>query len=408
MNKRLEWIARLTPVGVVAGVAAIIVLASSPASTPPEARQPQPEMAAERTTPKAIDGLVTKVRGARLVGSGDRPLQLRGVNRSGSEYACGQGWGIFDGPLYDAPNLTQPSSSIRAMKRWGINAVRIPLNEHCWLGINGVRSRYGGRAYRRAIGGYVDGLLARRMRVVLSLQVTGPGSKLNDGSVEYSLPSADHAPAFWRSVAKAYRSDRGVLFDLYNEPHLWELADGGDESSAAHWRCWRDGCNVPKPDRRSEYRGAGMQQLLNVVRATGARNVVLAGGLGYANNLNRFDAYAPRDPAHQLVASFHNYPKPLGACTTVGCWEKLPKRYATVTGEFGQRDCRSDYVTKFMRWSDRGGARSYFAWTWNATDNGYWNCKTGPSLLRHYDGTPSGYGAGVRAHFLARAKRSVK
>ena len=26
------------------------------------------------------------------------------------------------------------------MKAWNINAVRVPLNEDCWLGINGVAS----------------------------------------------------------------------------------------------------------------------------------------------------------------------------------------------------------------------------------------------------------------------------
>ena len=34
------------------------------------------------------------------------------------------------------------------MKTWSINAVRVPLNEDCWLGINGVKPQYGGAAYR--------------------------------------------------------------------------------------------------------------------------------------------------------------------------------------------------------------------------------------------------------------------
>ena len=35
---------------------------------------------------------------------------LHGVNRSGAEYACVQGWGIFDGPVTEA--------SILAIKSW--------------------------------------------------------------------------------------------------------------------------------------------------------------------------------------------------------------------------------------------------------------------------------------------------
>src|SRR5205823_2951902 len=48
----------------------------------------------------AVNGL--KVVGNRLADSAGRPLMLRGANRSGTEYACIQGWGIFDGPSDDA------------------------------------------------------------------------------------------------------------------------------------------------------------------------------------------------------------------------------------------------------------------------------------------------------------------
>jgi hypothetical protein len=60
----------------------------------------------------------------------NQPVVLQGVSRSGTEFACVGGYGIFDGPNDDA--------SIEAMKAWKINTVRVPLNEHCWLGINGV------------------------------------------------------------------------------------------------------------------------------------------------------------------------------------------------------------------------------------------------------------------------------
>src|SRR4051812_11805284 len=44
------------------------------------------------------------VVGQQLLDSSNRPLVLRGVNRSGSEYACIQGWGFFDGPA-DPPSV---------------------------------------------------------------------------------------------------------------------------------------------------------------------------------------------------------------------------------------------------------------------------------------------------------------
>src|SRR5881398_3827362 len=58
------------------------------------------------------------VRGNQLVDATARPVRLRGVNRSGPEYACAQGWGFFDGP--------SDSASVAAMAAWRANAVRVP------------------------------------------------------------------------------------------------------------------------------------------------------------------------------------------------------------------------------------------------------------------------------------------
>src|SRR5215470_4774910 len=94
--------------------------------------------------------LAVQVNGTRLVDQNGTPIRLLGVNRSGAEYACAQGWGIFDGP--------SDATSIAAIASWHVNAVRVPLNEDCWLGINGVNPSYGGVNYRSAIGNYVQTL----------------------------------------------------------------------------------------------------------------------------------------------------------------------------------------------------------------------------------------------------------
>ncbi|MGH7298416.1 MAG: glycoside hydrolase family 5 protein, partial [Polyangiaceae bacterium] len=74
-----------------------------------------------------------------VMGSGGSPghivdgagnvVQLHGADRSGTEYSCLSG-AFFDGPV--------DQTAIDAMKAWHVNAVRVPLNEDCWLGINGV------------------------------------------------------------------------------------------------------------------------------------------------------------------------------------------------------------------------------------------------------------------------------
>src|ERR1700759_5203443 len=87
------------------------------------------------------------VKGNQLVNRSGHSVRLLGVNRSGTEYACQQGWGFFDGP--------SDMASIRVMKSWHINSVRVALNETCWLGINGIDPQYGGAAYQRTIRSYV-------------------------------------------------------------------------------------------------------------------------------------------------------------------------------------------------------------------------------------------------------------
>src|SRR5438105_15229965 len=98
--------------------------------------------AAVAATPLSIS-----VAANRLVDGNGMAVRLLGVNRSGTEYACVQGWGIFDGP--------NDATSIAAMAAWHINAVRIPMNEDCWLNINGVSPAYGGAPYQGAIQSYV-------------------------------------------------------------------------------------------------------------------------------------------------------------------------------------------------------------------------------------------------------------
>src|ERR1700688_4836101 len=92
--------------------------------------------------------LVLSVSGNHLVDVNQQPVRFLGVNLSGPEYACIQGWGIFDGP--------SDAASVQAIASWHVNTVRVLLNEDCWLGINGVNSAYAGSNYQQAIVNYVN------------------------------------------------------------------------------------------------------------------------------------------------------------------------------------------------------------------------------------------------------------
>jgi len=237
------------------------------------------------------DGANLRVRGNQLVDGPGRghPVQLRGINRSGLEYAYIQGWGFFDGPH---PDAIDTPAMIAAMRSWNVDVVRLPLNEDCWLGVNTPAGR-GGAPYRRIVAAYVRALHAAHLYVILDLHLAAPAG--TPASAQLPMADAGHAPAFWRSVARAFRADHALIFDLFNEPY------------GINWGCWRRGCTVPAQAGAPAYRTAGMQALVTAIRSTGARQPLLLGGLQYSSQLGGWAAHLPRDPRHQEIAAQHNY-----------------------------------------------------------------------------------------------------
>jgi endoglucanase len=213
------------------------------------------------------------VSGTRLVDGKGNTVILHGLDRSGTEYACIQGWGIFDGP-----NLLNDDAQVPLMKAWGANEVLIGLNEDCWLGINGVPPAYGGENYIKAIVHETN----------------------------------DHSPAFWHSVAETFKGDPNVILRLKEEP----FPDDNTDTTAA-WKCWSKGdvqygtasltpiSNVPHCTGLG-YPAVGMQSLVNIVRGAGAKNVIELPGVEFSTTL-----YSPsttmtspptaEDPANDLA-----------------------------------------------------------------------------------------------------------
>src|SRR5262249_2502666 len=148
------------------------------------------------------------------------PVRFIGVNRSGTEYACIQGWGIFDGP--------NDAASVQAIASWNVNAVRVLLNEDCWLGINGGAAAYGGTNYQNAIVAFVNLLNQNGMYAELSLIWGAPGS--NPATYQPNAPDADHSPAFWTSVATKFKSNPNVVFGIWGE-------------TTVSWGCFKNGCS---------------------------------------------------------------------------------------------------------------------------------------------------------------------
>jgi endoglucanase len=369
---------------------------TAPPTTPPATTDPATTTPAPTTTTPPAGTFGVRVTGNLLTSTLDgSTVQLRGVNRSGTEYACTEGWGIFDGPV------TTPD--LQRIKDWGANAVRVSLEEDCWLGLSNVEAAYGGANYRTAITDYVARLTALGLYVIIDEH----GHIVGNSNDQAPMPDRANAPAFWASVAAAFAGNPAVTFDLFNEPY-----PDSNRDTAAAWTCVRDGGTCPGVT----YTAAGMTELLAAVRNAGAQNVVMVGGPQYAGTLSQWLTYRPADPASQLAASIHIYydtpaTPERAPCWASACWDAqiapVAATVPVVMGEIGEHDCTFTLIDgsydgpggqgSLVAWADAHHV-SYLAWSWIASAS---SCASGPTLISAWDGTPNpGYGTGYRAWLL--------
>ena len=331
------------------------------------------------------------VSGTRLVDGSGKPVVLRGVNISGTEFACAQGgasgnagWSIFGGQPEDTPD------TIAAIQKWHVNAVRVPLNEDCWLGLNGINPAYGGAAYRAAIVNFVQHLSSNGMYVIVDLHWNAPGNAA--ALSQQPMADNDHSPAFWSSVATQFADDLNVVFDLYNEPFFY--SSYFENGSQDPWSCWLNGCGLnqyltgAQPYTKAHsWQTAGMQQLIDVVRSRGSSNVVIANGLNWANDDSGWLAHRPHDPSGNLVAGWHEYEGE--QCAAIGCWATTIAPIAASvpvvvgeTGDYTGSGCNLRNLPAFLPWADSHGL-SYLAWTFNPWGYNH------DVLIKDWQGTPS-------------------
>lgn len=369
---------------VVAGLAAVVASAVTAAILVSGGSEPTAAPSGDRAP-------ALHVSGNRLVNANGTPVVLHGVDRSGGETQCVQDKGIWSGPMNQA--------AVTAMTKWHINAVRIPLNEACWNGQSYVNSRYRGASYRRAVEAYVTLLNRNGLVAILDLHwsdgayyraasAQSAGCSSARAVCQKPMPDSAQSVPFWRSVAQTFKDNDSVIFDLFNEPFPGNVP-GGTETEA--WQCWLHGgsCNG------IQYQVAGMQTLVNTVRNTGARNVIMLGGVTWSNDLTQWLKYEPGDPDHNLAASWHSYN--FDSCSTASCWNSqvapVTARVPVIAGEIGENDCGQGYIDRLMTWLD-ARSTSYLAWAWNSN----FRCGRGPSLITSYAGAPTAYGQGYLSH----------
>jgi hypothetical protein len=327
--------------------------------------------------------------------SGGGIVRLVGVNLCGCEWsAAGYGpSGGFGGDMVQSVNA--------AVSTWKSNCLRVPLNQDFWFGYsNGssasstTQSTANQNKYRTYIDNVVNAASGKNVCVELDLHWSGKGSWGSSVDAKQQNMPDDHSTDFWQDVATRYKNNPAVLFNLYNEPK--------DDS----WSIWKNG-----GQSGSGFHTPGHQSLVNTIRTTGANNVIIVGGLGWAYDMTGVAANALSDPGGNGIAyEAHIYDnKGTGA---PGIWNTnvtvaVNAGFCVVIGEFGPKNDGSQdntgctpFESDLIKWIDGANTANYpysaLGWSFN-TD-------AVPRMIADWDFNPTScHGAQIKS-WLASVK----
>lgn len=212
--------------------------------------------------------------------------------------------GLQDGDRGNPSSRALASSAVQikaAGRYWHANTVRIPVSEGNLFGDDTP-----GRGYNASL---LDALcrevrLARseHMVVIIADQTEFP---------DWAERNPDERTVrFWQIVAREYADQPGIMFDPFNEPRqIYKRVVARDASRrdpdlrVDHrwvWRLWQQG------GRAAGRTFVGMQRLVDVIRATGADNVMEIEGPFYDDTLD----FAGQYPIHgsNLTWAIHHPP----------------------------------------------------------------------------------------------------
>jgi aryl-phospho-beta-D-glucosidase BglC (GH1 family) len=387
------WVASSNP------AASITPACSSPAAA---ASTPAPASSA------GASGLSVRVQSNHLVDASGNTLQLRGVNISALEFIAVNNANTESSPWGNQTGTATPQWSIMA-DTWKANAVRLPLNQASWLGYTCV-NKNGASINPDPLGNYkatveqaVSAANAAGLYVILDLHWTAPGNTCPQSQDQ--MADRDHSLAFWTSVASTFKGNPAVLFDLFNEPYV-SGGPSGYANGADYWAIWLNGGATPQLSTNSgktivaiAWSSVGMNQMIAAVRATGATNVVMAGGLAGASDLSGWLSHKPTDALNQLALSWHAYSGTGGQ----GGYAQavLGAGIPVIIGETGDKSANgtssAPTIANVTKWADANDA-SVMVWAWDD-----WSSSGGSSnlLIKDAAGTPTdGEGVAFKAWLL--------
>jgi hypothetical protein len=259
--------------------------------------------------------LPLKTSGAKILNSENKPVLLRGVNVASLEWTS-------DG------NGQVPETVRVAIEDWHVNIIRLPLSQDRWFG-KAPEQNDMCEPYRALIKQVFDYCGSKGCYIILDLHWSD-ANQWGQNIGQQPMPDRNSV-TFWKDFAAVYANNPAVLFDLYNEPF------------GTSWDIWLNGGTVTSRSGRTgqkaiTYQAAGMQTLLDTIRSTGAKNVVVAGGLDYAYDFNGIlDGRELKDPTgNGVIYANHVYDnKGDSVFTWIAKMEKASAKLPIIIGEFG-------------------------------------------------------------------------
>ncbi len=241
-----------------------------------------------------------KVSGAQLLTAADKEVWLQGVN------VPSLGW--------SAKGESIPQSVKVALEDWKANVIRLPVNDSLWFGRGRLpqSTSNDAEAYRQVVDNVVKMAGGQGAYIVLDLH-------------RFHAPDQS-AVDFWKDAAARYKNNPVVLFDIFNEP------------TGIGWPVWQKGGEVSDKQKGGlppiVWQSVGMQGLVDAVRSTGAKNIIIAGGVGNAYDLSGIlQGFALQDTTGNGImyaTHFYNWHKN---------WQKhfldLAGKYPLFVGEMG-------------------------------------------------------------------------
>ncbi len=313
------------------------------------------------------------VVGNRLETADGKPAWLQGVNVPSLEWSNA------------GERVLQ--SIVTVTEGWKANAIRLPVHEDRWFG-TGDGAKDGGAAYRKLVDEAVEAAATRGAYTVLDLH-------------RYKAAKEEHAK-FWTDAAAHFKDHPAVLFDLLNEPH------------GTSWEVWRNGGEVTdkaKDGTVKKSQAVGMQALLDAVRSTGAKNVVVVGGLDYAYDLSGvLKGFALDDKGgHGVVYATHVYNWKKG-------WQKsfldVAAKHPILVGEAGCQVEKLSFIPAAAQedpatWApDMLGVIQQHKLNWTAWS---FHPKAAPPLLTGWEYTPTPFwGEPVKAALGGKEYKAVR